>query len=320
MLLKKTGTGLQFRTEADLEDVIWEHLEALLNLKPLGRQVSLAGGIADILGVDPQGGLVIIELKNESDRHIVQQLTRYYEVARKERPFSALVDYTRPISLVAVSNEFHAFNWLDVRHHRLDFRFLQYAIVEGNTSLTLQLIELEDEHKEEIISVLNVQRVEVTESTFIGSPSRALLNLLAKCPEEKRLSGLLFRRILLEADPQMREIPSGGCIFYGSTKGQRCGELRLGNHNPTGEKLLLGYLWLPFSLESPRSGRMCLLGWRGGFVEGFYHVPKGLQTGRSQSTWKIYEQISRQFSLDEQSLFPLDVLAKLAVDRWRHKR
>lgn len=119
--LRKTGFGWQFDSETVLEDFVWTNLQQLLKLTPLKRQYRVSGQICDILAVDENKRLVVLELKNNEDRYIVQQLTRYYDALLEEKPFSTEIDYKQPVRLVAITPSFHQDNLTDRKYHKLFF-------------------------------------------------------------------------------------------------------------------------------------------------------------------------------------------------------
>jgi RecB family endonuclease NucS len=97
MAIIQSGTAFQFKTEADLEELVWRSLPALLNLQPLSRQFAIDGKFCDILAVENLNRLAIIELKNTEDRYIIQQLTRYYDAIKAAKDFPFEVDTSQPI-------------------------------------------------------------------------------------------------------------------------------------------------------------------------------------------------------------------------------
>ena len=76
--IREDGGIWEFINEVALEDFLWDNLEILWGLIPLQRQWNINGQICDILALDKNRGLVILELKNNEDRYILQQLTLYY--------------------------------------------------------------------------------------------------------------------------------------------------------------------------------------------------------------------------------------------------
>ena len=143
--LRKTGTGWEFESEAALEDFAWDNLKQLLGLTPLKRQYWVKGQICDILATDENERLVVLELKNGEDRYIVQQLTRYYDALLEEKPFKEEIDYSKAISLVAITPSFHKDNLIDKKYHTLAFQFLDFKIVNLNEKFYLYLKDIDTE-------------------------------------------------------------------------------------------------------------------------------------------------------------------------------
>ena len=63
-IIKKKDAGFEFKSEAELENFLFIHLDRLLNLSPIVRQYRIGTEICDVLAVDSQKNLSIIELKN----------------------------------------------------------------------------------------------------------------------------------------------------------------------------------------------------------------------------------------------------------------
>ena len=137
--LIKTEEGWKFDSEADLEDFVWDNLNSLLSLTPLKRQFYAKTEVCDILAIGQNRQLVVLELKNTEDRYIVQQLTRYYESLLEKKPFETEVDYRLPIRLVAITPSFHRHNFLDQKHHKLDFEFLLFEVIQERNQLYFSL-------------------------------------------------------------------------------------------------------------------------------------------------------------------------------------
>ncbi len=64
-----------FKSEFDLEELVWKHLEPLLQLHPLARQYATEGQVCDVLAIDVDRQLVVIELKNVEDRYVRRKRT-----------------------------------------------------------------------------------------------------------------------------------------------------------------------------------------------------------------------------------------------------
>jgi hypothetical protein len=76
------------------------------------RQYSIKNQRCDLLCCDKlTKQLLIIELKNEEDRGLVAQLTRYRKAIFLEKPFADKIDYSLPVKLVAIAPTFHEDNY-----------------------------------------------------------------------------------------------------------------------------------------------------------------------------------------------------------------
>jgi RecB family endonuclease NucS len=110
-MLRKAGTGWEFENEALLEDCLKRHLETLLGLKVIAQQQTIQGQVCDLVAVSETGQLAILELKNQEDRYIVQQLTRYFDAFHAEKSFADRADYSQPMRLLAIAPSFHRDNF-----------------------------------------------------------------------------------------------------------------------------------------------------------------------------------------------------------------
>ncbi|MFL9458923.1 hypothetical protein AB0758_49080 [Tolypothrix bouteillei VB521301_2] len=50
--LRRTGEGWEFSSKAAVEDFVWDNLQELFGLTPLGKQYLVRGEVGDILAVD----------------------------------------------------------------------------------------------------------------------------------------------------------------------------------------------------------------------------------------------------------------------------
>ncbi|HEY9880520.1 MAG TPA: endonuclease NucS domain-containing protein, partial [Leptolyngbyaceae cyanobacterium] len=118
MAIIQVGEKWQFGSEFELEEVVWQSLPKLLNLKPFKRQFCVRGQFCDILALDNQQRLVVIELKNTEDRYVAQQLTRYYDALKEAAPFDQEIDI-RHIRLIAIAPSFHQDTLIDCKYNLL---------------------------------------------------------------------------------------------------------------------------------------------------------------------------------------------------------
>jgi RecB family endonuclease NucS len=75
--IRKISNIIKFESETVLENFIWDNLVCLLKLTPLKRQYWMPGQYHDILGLS-EDKLSIIELKNQQDKYVTHQITRYF--------------------------------------------------------------------------------------------------------------------------------------------------------------------------------------------------------------------------------------------------
>ncbi|GAQ00091.1 endonuclease NucS domain-containing protein [Leptolyngbya sp. NIES-2104] len=222
--LHRDGIQWKFYNESELEEFVWAHLSSLFNLLPLKRQYFIRGMFCDILAATQVGQLVVIELKNEVDRYVVQQLTRYYDALQREQPFSEQVDYSKPIRLIAIAPDFHHDNLIDQQYSRLLIEFLQFEIEIDADEFIWKL------HDQETSQTWSLGLPHPTQHSTWELPPvpRKLLNNLAKGEETHRDRILRIRQTLLEFDPRMKEIVFPTHLVYGRGKTRSCAEFHFG--------------------------------------------------------------------------------------------
>ncbi len=286
VLLRKTGIGWEFESEAALEDFAWANLKQLLGLTPLKRQYVVKGQICDILAVDENKRLVVLELKNNEDRYVVQQLTRYYDALLEEKPFKEVVDYRQPIDLIAITPKVHRDNLIDKKYHHLSIRFLQFQFVILEEALYLQLKDI-DTNK---LFQLEIRRQETDSTESLPIPPKLLQKLLGSCSNEQVRIIMEIRNQILSFDKRMEEISTAGSIKYGNGKSKTskfCAEFC-----PNSKGELLVFLWIGFKGgASQKIGRAKMgINYETGnaVIEGY--VSKGIRTknppfNKDTATW-----------------------------------
>jgi hypothetical protein len=142
-MLRQTRTGWEFENEALLEDCLQQHLRSLLGLTVIAQQYGINGQVCDLVARSETGQLAILELKNQEDRYVVQQLTRYFDAFLAERPFAEQMDYGQPIRLLAIAPTFHRDNFTDRKYSRISIEFLTFQLQpdQGGVSLTLSHLD-----------------------------------------------------------------------------------------------------------------------------------------------------------------------------------
>jgi RecB family endonuclease NucS len=307
--IRKTGQGWEFESEEALEDFAYANLKQLLGLTSLKRQYVVKGQICDILAVDENKQLVVLELKNSEDRYIVQQLTRYYDALLEEKPFKEVVDYTRPIDLIAITPKIHRDNLTDRKYHHLSIRFLQFQLLMSGEVLYIQLKDIDTDK----LFKLEIRRQERDSTESLPIPPKLLQKLLSSCSNEQVRVIMEIRNQILSFDKRMEEISTAGSIKYGNGKSKTskfCAEFC-----PNSKGELLVFLWLRFKGgASQKIGRAKMgINYETGnaLIEGY--VSKGIRTknppfNKDTATWieKINNKIDNSEVLTYEEFKLLD--------------
>ncbi|BAZ29659.1 hypothetical protein NIES4074_21060 [Cylindrospermum sp. NIES-4074] len=269
--LRTTGAGWEFATEADLEDFVWANLKQLFGLIPLKRQFYVKGQICDILALRENKQLVVLELKNAEDRYIVQQLTRYYEALREEKPLQDEFDYRQPIELIVITPNFHRDNFTDRKYSHLSIQFLGFEILVTGKDLYLELKDLDNSK----VSKIEIPHQLREGNQDIPAPPRAFVNRIAKCSTEQQEEITKIRQKILGCDNRMQEMSFASSIKYGngnSKASKFCAEFYF---DSKGVPII--FLWLGLkNNRSERIGRARIwTDWQGNaLLEGY--VPSGI--------------------------------------------
>lgn len=296
--LRKTGQGWEFESEQVLEDFTWANLKQLLGLTPLKRQYAVKGQICDILAVDENKRLVVLELKNNEDRYIVQQLTRYYDALLEEKPFNEVLDYTQSIKLIAITPKIHRDNLIDRKYHHLSIQFLQSEVVASGERFYLQLKDIDIEK----LFHLELRYQERDSTERLPTPPKLLQKLLSPCPPEQLKVIMEIRNQILSFDKRMEEISTAGSIKYGNGKSKTskfCAELCSNS-----KEELLVFLWIPFKAGiSQKVGRAKMgINYQTGnaLIEGY--ISKGIRTKNpsfNKKTAICIEEINKKIDNSE---------------------
>jgi hypothetical protein len=165
IIIKKKDGGFQFKSETELENFVYIHLDKLLNLSPIARQYRIGTEICDILATNDRNDIGIVELKNVEDRYIVQQLTRYCDGLIQSKPKIDGIDYHKPTKLIAIAPSFHAHNFIDRKYSKLNIDFFTFAIVADRMTedIFLELTDVETK-KKYVVQIPDIKRNKVAKS------------------------------------------------------------------------------------------------------------------------------------------------------------
>jgi hypothetical protein len=256
MALIKSGETWQFRTEADLEEVVWRNLPVLLNMTPFKRQFSVDGKFCDILAMESSNRPVVIELKNTEDRYIVQQLIRYYDAIRVSATFPLEAEVAQSIRLVAIAPSFHADTLIDCKYSTLNVELMTFRLESLAGEFSLLLSDVSGN----LVSTLPLLQAQPDPpaDSQIPAPPRKLLNWLSQSSEAEYDWVLQMRKQILGFDVRMKEIVTPTSIFYGRGKSKPCCELRKETKGGLKAPKVIYFLWLPHPENKPHVLRMMM--------------------------------------------------------------
>jgi len=138
------GGEIRFQSEMDLEDYIDEKFEEIFpSLLKIKRQHTAQMQRCDLLcSTKSENQPVIIELKNEEDRGLVSQLTRYRKAILSTKSFDDKIDYSLPVKMIAIAPVFHKDNYTDKEASKFedDLDFWEFAVENHNNSGKFKLL------------------------------------------------------------------------------------------------------------------------------------------------------------------------------------
>lgn len=225
--LRKIRGGFAFPSEKALENYLCSGaLETLLALRIVERQFRVdEEQICDIVAATPEGRPVIVELKNEVEKYVVPQLTRYYASFIERKPFVGKLDYTLPVRLIAVAPGFDRYNHIDRRFNTLSIEFHRHEIVEVDGEVLFRIVEIET-------GVEKSLRLRIAPQSHLDSGNREeipgrLKRWLSGCPPAVEKAILKMRETLLATNGRIKEIAVGSNVFlYGISTGSPVAEIR----------------------------------------------------------------------------------------------
>jgi RecB family endonuclease NucS len=322
MAIIQTADIWQFGNEFELEEVLWQNLPKLLNLKPFKRQYSVRGQFCDILATDDQQCLVVLELKNVEDRYVVQQLTRYYDALKEEDPFEDEVDLSQPIRLIAIAPSFHQDTLIDCKYSRLEIELVSFQIQARENNLYLELASSGiDEGNPLLLQATGTPSPEIA----VPEPSRKLLNWLSYASEADFKTFIATRQQILSFDERMKEVVESQRFRYGKGKTKPCAEIVQVKPFSEGPKQPTLVLWLPAPEGKTQVLRMLIeTDSTGSIVNRLLYCPRKTKA----KDWWLLPQFNKfgtdpgnippiyQPLANENGEFTLSILVELALNNW----
>lgn len=255
--LRVYGEVAEFETERHLEWFFWDTVLAQIGLQPLKTQYTCREGRCDILAKGSENQLVIIELKNTQDPHVIDQITAYFDALKEEQPFAEQVDYSKPIELYTVCPTYTDRIESIIKYHQLDFTLLSYTVKSYEKGFIFQLYQW--------LTGTEVARREIPAETAslttynIPSPPKLFVDLLGKCSEDEKQWVLKIRDQIYQFSEKLNykiyEQVDGKWIRFERNKQNSIAEVGWDSKRDT----LAIYIWLPFTTVSGRLhiGREC---------------------------------------------------------------
>ncbi len=194
----------------------------------------------------PQLGL-IIELKNEEDRGLVSQLTRYRKAILQEQPFSDIIDYSLPVKLIAVSPAFHEDNYTDKEASKFedDICFYEFSIERSNNSAKFKLCS---QTYDISYPIFGLPDSPTSPELSQRSLSAFIINFRNNLPQEY-WDDFTALRTLLMAQPKVKEMVSSSYrkVLYATGEGEN--HKKLAEITNTSKEVRL-FLWLPTMVKT----------------------------------------------------------------------
>ncbi|WP_293128358.1 hypothetical protein [Microcoleus sp. bin38.metabat.b11b12b14.051] len=236
------GGEIRFQSEMDLEDYIDEKFDEIFpSLLKIKRQHTVQMQRCDLLCcTKSENQPVIIELKNEEDRGLVSQLTRYRKAILSNKCFDDKIDYSLPVKMIAIAPGFHKDNYTDKESSKFedDFDFWEFAVENHNNSGRFKL--LSEIHE---ISYPVFGLPEISPNLDRSSLPAFTCNFLGRLPRDYHTDFLKLRTLLL-SQPKVKEMVSTTYrkILYAT--GDGVNHKKVAEITNTTNGIVL-FLWLP---------------------------------------------------------------------------
>jgi Predicted nuclease of the RecB family len=322
-ILKKSGNKWGFGSEKALEDFVYDNLDCLFGLTPLNRQHTVNGEVCDILAVDESKQLVVQELKNEADKGLIQQLTRYYSNLIQFKPYDREIDYIKPIRLIAIAPSFHKQNLIDIKYSQLSFELFKFDVIQEEDNFlvkftnidTGQVFSAEFQHSQQDVWDI---------AANLPEPPKALYNIMAECTAEHQGKVLKIREQILCFHEKIQEITASGVVKYGRGTTKICAEIRHSSSSKMYQADSSNYPGLYLNLPIPDKqsvsyrqplGRMQILADELQNVIFVGYIPQGKRGVSSVYKFQDFEKFINPAKVTNQST-QLEILIDLALENW----
>ncbi|MBW4565732.1 MAG: DUF91 domain-containing protein [Mojavia pulchra JT2-VF2] len=243
------GSKINFQSELHLEDYLEDNFQKIFpDLALVKRQHNIKMQRCDLLCFNKSDKQpVIIELKNEEDRGLVSQLTRYRKAILQEQPFSDIIDYSLPVKLIAVAPAFHEDNYTDKEASKFedDLSFYEFTIKIHENSAQFQICSKTYDIP---YPILGLPESQTSSDLSQRNLSIFIINFTSNLPLEYRQDFLALRSTLM-AQPKVKEMVSSTYrkVLYATGEGEN--HKKLAEITNTSKGVIL-FLWLPTHVKT----------------------------------------------------------------------
>jgi hypothetical protein len=240
------GGEIRFQSEMDLEDYIDEKFEEIFpSLIKIKRQHTVKMQRCDLLCcTKSEKQPIIIELKNEEDRGLVSQLTRYRKAIITNKCFEDKIDYSLPVKMIAIAPSFHDDNYTDKEASKFeeDFCFWEFAVQNHQNSGQFKLLSQIYEISYPVFGL-----PEISPNLDLSSLPAFTCNFVGRLPPDYHTDFLKLRTLLL-SQPKVKEMVSSTYrkILYGT--GDGVNHKKVAEITNTTNGIVL-FLWLPTAVS-----------------------------------------------------------------------
>lgn len=243
------GGKINFQSELHLEDYIEDNFQKIFpDLALVKRQHNIKMQRCDLLCLTKSAKQpVIIELKNEEDRGLVSQLTRYRKAILQEQPFSDIIDYSLPVKLIAIAPSFHEDNYTDKEASKFEdnIYFYEFAIKFHQSQPKFQICS---KNYDIPYPILGLPDNQISSDLSQRSLSIFIINFISNLPLEYRQDFTALRTLLM-AQPKVKEMVSSTYrkVLYAIGEGEN--HKKLAEITNTSKGVIL-FLWLPTHVKT----------------------------------------------------------------------
>ena len=243
---------IKFQSEEDLENYIEENFNQIFpGLVLIKRQHTINTQRCDLLcSIKSVKEPVIIELKNEEDRGLISQLTRYRKALLIEKPFAEQIDYSLPVKLIAIAPTFHEDNYTDKEASKFenDFCLWEFSI-DIEQSRDVAQFNLSGKTYDIPYPIFGFPGKILNSESYSKSLTSFAFEFYLRLDKKYEKDFQALRNQLI-GQPKIKEMVSTSYkkVLYGTGEGKNHKKLAEITNTP-GKNVCL-FLWLPTSVDT----------------------------------------------------------------------